>query len=278
MLLYGCEVPGKLEEGDPRTVWDCGSTDGPKSDLFSSAPVCSSGMRILYSWSKDAPALQLPAGVGFKIGKGTGVNYVVLKVYYADVSKMLSGGSDNSGITITVLPSTTNKITKKAGLYLLSTGGVIRSGTGEHFECACTIDEPVHMHPFAFRPHSHALGKAVSAYKIDKDGNWVLIGKGTPRKPMKFYPVKNTSLVINDGDIVASRCTMYNFRDRDTHIGPTDHDEMCMFYMMYYVDGDQPLDQTGGCSSSGPPTYYWSKDPKLSVPAYIDKEASDPEY
>ncbi|GBN28555.1 Peptidylglycine alpha-hydroxylating monooxygenase [Araneus ventricosus] len=276
ILLYGCELPGRWQRDSPRIVWDCGEMSGQKSG-FPRGPTCSSGSQIIYAWAKDAPPLHLPEGVAFKVGKGTGINYIVLQVHYAHVGKFLSGGTDNSGIILTLLPSTTKSVSKTAGVYLLGTNGVIRAGEEEHFESSCRIDEPVEIHPFAFRTHTHALGKVVSGYKVDKDGKWHLIGKHNPQEPQMFYPVKDSKLVIDYGDIVAARCTMYDFRDTDTYIGPTGEDEMCNFYMMYYVDGDKPLAQKY-CYSSGPPTYYWSKDPKLQyIPSYIDKEASAPE-
>ncbi|GIY07870.1 peptidylglycine alpha-hydroxylating monooxygenase [Caerostris extrusa] len=215
--------------------------------------------------------------VAFKVGKSTGINYLVLQVHYAHVDKFILGGTDNSGIILTLLPSYTKSVSKTAGVYLLGTNGVIRAGEEEHFEAACRIDEPVEIHPFAFRTHTHALGKVVSGYKIDKDGKWHLIGKHNPQEPQMFYPVKDTKMIVDYGDVLAARCTMHNFRDVDTYIGPTGEDEMCNFYMMYYVDGDKPLAQKY-CYSNGPPSYYWSKDPKLQyIPASIDKEASAPE-
>ena len=49
-------------------------------------------------------------------------------------------------------------------------------------ESSCHIDEPVELHPFAFRVHTHKLGTAVSGWKIN-NGNWELIGKRNPQKP-----------------------------------------------------------------------------------------------
>ncbi len=42
---------------------------------------CSEGQEaVLYGWGKDAPAMHLPTGVGFSVGPGTGIQYVVLQV------------------------------------------------------------------------------------------------------------------------------------------------------------------------------------------------------
>jgi hypothetical protein len=50
-------------------------------------------------------------------------------------------------------------------------------------ESACAIDEPVKIHPFAFRTHTHKLGLAVAGYRITPDGKWDLVGKHNPQKP-----------------------------------------------------------------------------------------------
>lgn len=68
---------------------------------------------------------------------------------------------------------------KTAGVLLMVTGGVIKANTKgqldvslegralsyrkhiflEKFETACLVDENVKIHPFAFRTHTHQLGK-----------------------------------------------------------------------------------------------------------------------
>lgn len=273
ILIYGCSLPGRWERDTPRLVWDCGEMVGVHRG-FISGSTCSSGSQIIYAWAKDAPALKLPEGVGFQVGKGSGINFLVLQVHYAHVDQFLNGATDNSGIILTLLPSSTNKVTKNAGVYLLGTGGMIPPRQIEYMETACTIQEPLELHPFAFRTHTHALGKVVSGYKIDKEGKWHLIGKHNPQEPQMFYPVENKDLVINKGDILAARCTMYNFRDRVTFIGPTGEDEMCNFYMMYYTEGTKTLAERN-CFTGGPPTYYWKKDIRIGyVPSSIDIEAS----
>lgn len=43
--------------------------------------------QILYAWARDAPKLDLPPGVGFKVGKDSQTKYLVLQVHYAHVDK-----------------------------------------------------------------------------------------------------------------------------------------------------------------------------------------------
>lgn len=91
-----------------------------------------------------------------------------------------------------------------------------------------------------------------------------------------FYPVSDKSIVIKQGDIVAARCTMDNYLPYTISIGSTGDDEMCNFYLMYWVDGDNELDRKY-CFSAGPPLYYWSNDPLLEgkITKEVDRMASE---
>jgi peptidylglycine monooxygenase len=260
MLLYGCLLPGTEQD-----VWNCGEMapeSGSGSQEFQAGPVCSSGSQIVYAWAKDAPELKLPKDVGFKVGGESSIQYLVLQVHYMHQLPE----PDYSGIT---LQYTTEIMPKQAGVLLMVTGGKIDKKANEKFETACLIDEDVELHPFAYRTHTHKNGKVVSGYLV-RDGQWSLIGKKDPQLPQMFYPVDNTNMIIKNGDTVAARCTMHNENDRDVFIGSTGGDEMCNFYMMYWVNGDKTLaDST--CYSPGPPYYYWDRDGGLTN---IPKDAS----
>uniref|UniRef100_A0A1W7RA03 peptidylglycine monooxygenase n=1 Tax=Hadrurus spadix TaxID=141984 RepID=A0A1W7RA03_9SCOR len=272
ILIYGCEEPGYLERDTPRVVWECGEMAGLKSE-YRRAPTCNSGSQVIYAWAKDAPALQLPEGVGFKVGKGTDVKFLVLQVHYASVKNFINGGTDNSGIILTIKPGNDKSVSKRAGVYLLGTAGEIPPKRTEYMETACTINEPLVLHPFAFRTHTHVLGEVVAGY-VKKGKRWKRIGKHNPQEPQMFYPVEDKTLTIKHNDVVAARCTMYNFRNRITYVGATAEDEMCNFYIMYYTNGDQILDQKY-CFSAGPPNYYWDTDPQIgNPPAWINRDAS----
>lgn len=102
-------------------------------------------------------------------------------------------------------------------MFLLGTGGTIPPLSVEHMEAACRIQENKRIYPFAYRTHTHSLGKVVSGYRV-RNGDWALLGKRDPLTPQMFYPV-NTTDPIEKGDIIAARCTMYNTRTRDTFVG-----------------------------------------------------------
>ena len=52
------------------------------------------------------------------------------------------------------------RLPKSAGVLLLGTGGRIMPNSVEYMESACEIEEDIVIHPFAFRTHTHALGKS----------------------------------------------------------------------------------------------------------------------
>lgn len=43
--------------------------------------------QIIYAWARDAPKLELPEDVGFKVGKDSPIKYIVLQVHYASIDK-----------------------------------------------------------------------------------------------------------------------------------------------------------------------------------------------
>jgi len=261
MLIYGCEEPGTQEQ-----LWNCGEMQGQTDGLEHFHP-CKKGSQIIYGWAKDAPDFELPDGVGFKVGKDTKINYLVLQVHYAHLD-MIPPDGDSSGI---FLHYTRHTQPKTAGVLLLGTSGFAPKRSTTFFETACQMDDDREIHPFAFRTHTHSLGKVVSGWRVHNMSQWDLIGKRDPQKPQMFYPVEDESVTLKQGDVVAARCTMVNDRDRVTWIGATNNDEMCNFYIMYWVYGNRPV-RPNICFSPGPPEWSWHESAGLrNIP---EKEAS----
>ncbi|XP_042144944.1 peptidylglycine alpha-hydroxylating monooxygenase-like [Ixodes scapularis] len=276
VLIYGCATPGYREWDSPRVVWDCGETESFGA-TFPKRSTCEKEERIVYAWARDAPALKLPEGVGFKIGGNSGINYLVLQVHYADATPFLDGVTrDTSGIVLSLLSGDTNEVRRRAGVLRIRAGGMIPARHWENMEVACQFKDNITLYPFAFRTHTHSLGKLVTGYVV-KNGTWINIGKHNPLEAQMFYPAKSAVTIVR-GDILAARCSMYNYRSRDTYDGPTNDDEMCAFYFMYYVEGDE-ITSMEECRSQGPPSYYWRKDPLLRnlITSDIDKDASTPD-
>ena len=60
-------------------VWNCGEMAAKEPDLTAWQP-CSSKPQIVYAWAKDAPDLEMPEGVAFRVGRDTDIKYLVLQV------------------------------------------------------------------------------------------------------------------------------------------------------------------------------------------------------
>ncbi|XKL65698.1 hypothetical protein PGB90_009118 [Kerria lacca] len=250
MILYGCLVPGRAE-----SAWNCGEMAQLDYNKDSANP-CHLGSTILYAWARDAPKLELPEDVAFKIGRNTKINYLVLQVHYNQAEHFKNGMTDNSGV---YLHYTETPLPKLAAVLLMGTSGFIPAGSTESMETNCVINEDKVMHPFAFRTHTHNLGVRVSGYRIriinDKE-HWTLIGQRDPLTPQMFYPVEK-NMIIQKDDMVAASCKMdATKKDHYTVVGPTGEDEMCNFYLMYWVEDSSPLEQQY-CFTSGPPYYHW---------------------
>ncbi|CAD5125675.1 DgyrCDS13877 [Dimorphilus gyrociliatus] len=260
MLLYSCIEPGSDEE-----VWDCGEMMQRKSTHYNKAPVCQSGSKIIYAWAMNAGDLKLPNDVSFAVGGNTESKYLVLQVHYKSVEKFLSGKyGDNSGIIIEASPVPTNHL---AGVYLMGTGGEIKPHSITYMETACLYKEPenVVMYPFAYRVHAHTHGRVVSGYRI-RNGIWTEIGRMDPRQEEMFYNISSPRMTIKRGDVLAARCTMENLdNDKTVRIGMTQDDEMCNFYIMYYLNANQKL-SSDNCWTPGPPNYYWNFPAADAVP------------
>lgn len=95
------------------------------------------------------------------------------QVHYASVDKIPASG-DESGVVLRCpppVPALSPRYTnapqpRRAGVYFLGTGGVIPSRATQYMEAACKLNTGLTIHPFAFRTHTHALGRVVSGWKV----------------------------------------------------------------------------------------------------------------
>jgi peptidylglycine monooxygenase len=211
---------------------------------YDHGPVCGSGGKttILFGWALDAPAIELPSQVGFKIGGDSGIDYLVLQVHYGNTAIFRSAQNitDDSGINLEIVSGEDNSsITKMAGIYLLVSYGYVKQGFSKH-TMECLITEEKVIHPFRFRTHTHKLGVKVAGFKKSPNNNYEpeLIGEHNPQEPQMFYPVENKSMTISQGDRLYAYCDYNNTRDHPVSIGPTGNDEMCNFYIMYWTEGE----------------------------------------
>ncbi|XP_019750127.1 peptidyl-glycine alpha-amidating monooxygenase B isoform X2 [Hippocampus comes] len=253
MLLFGCKSPVSTTN-----YWDCGSTRG----------TCKDGASILYAWARNAPPTKLPKDVGFEVGRNSGVSYFVLQIHYGDISAFQDHHKDCSGLTLTITSTPQPFI---AGIYLLMTmDTVIQPGkrvTNADIACDYT-SYPIY--PFAFRTHTHRLGKVVSGYRI-RNGKWSLIGRQSPQLPQAFYPT-NHDVDVQYGDTLAARCMFTGEgRSEETYMGGTSDDEMCNFYIMYYMDSKHAIPYMN-CMKQGSAKLFQHIPPEANIPIPVSPE------
>ncbi|XP_070706175.1 peptidyl-glycine alpha-amidating monooxygenase B [Pempheris klunzingeri] len=250
MLLFGCQTPVSTSG-----YWDCGSVQG----------TCEDEASIMYAWARNAPPTKLPKDVGFKVGKSSRMSYFVLQIHYGDVSAFRDHHRDCSGLTLRMTSKPQPFI---AGIYLLmSVDTVILPGkrvTNADIACDYT-SHPIY--PFAFRTHTHRLGKVVSGYRI-RDGKWTLIGRQSPQLPQAFYPA-NKEVNVKYGDAIAARC-VFNGEGKTskTYIGGTSDDEMCNFYIMYYMDSKHAIPYMN-CMATGSKELFQHIPAEANVPITV---------
>ncbi|XP_054445990.1 peptidyl-glycine alpha-amidating monooxygenase isoform X5 [Pteronotus mesoamericanus] len=245
MLLFGCNMPSSTG-----SYWFC--DEG----------TCADKANILYAWARNAPPTRLPKGVGFRVGGETGSKYFVLQVHYGDISAFRDNHKDCSGVSLhlTRLPQPLI-----AGMYLLmSVDTVIPAGQKVvNSDISCHYKK-YPMHVFAYRVHTHHLGKVVSGYRV-RNGQWTLIGRQSPQLPQAFYPVEHP-VDVSFGDILAARCVFTGEgRTEATHIGGTSNDEMCNLYIMYYMEAKHAVSFMT-CTQNVAPDMFRAIPPEANIP------------
>ncbi|XP_039704310.1 peptidyl-glycine alpha-amidating monooxygenase isoform X17 [Pteropus medius] len=251
MLLFGCNMPSSTG-----SYWFC--DEG----------TCTDKANILYAWARNAPPTRLPKGVGFRVGGETGSKYFVLQVHYGDISAFRDNHKDCSGVSLhlTHLPQPLI-----AGMYLMmSVDTVIPAG-----EKVVNSDISCHykkypMHVFAYRVHTHHLGKVVSGYRV-RNGQWTLIGRQSPQLPQAFYPVEHP-VDVSFGDILAARCVFTGEgRTEATRIGGTSSDEMCNLYIMYYMEAKHAVSFMT-CTQNVAPDMFRNIPPEANIPIPVKSD------
>ncbi|BDA41933.1 probable peptidyl-glycine alpha-amidating monooxygenase [Coccomyxa sp. Obi] len=235
MLLFGCAKPASSEK-----VWDCHTHS-----------VCAeAGSHVLYGWAKNAEAMHLPPGVGFRVGQGTGTRHLVLQVHYTHMRPP----GDKSGMRLKL---TDAPLPFSAGMMMYASYFQIPPKKSSHLvptKCCYAGFEPAYG--FAYRVHTHALGRSVYMDRIEKDGSHSRVCEHSPQLPQGFTPVSNITFL--PGQVLEATCDFDSTeRTEVTHAGSTHHAEMCNLYMMMW--SELPVFMT--CSGQG----TWGDTPSVDM-------------
>uniref|UniRef100_A0A0R3RRY3 Peptidylglycine monooxygenase n=1 Tax=Elaeophora elaphi TaxID=1147741 RepID=A0A0R3RRY3_9BILA len=218
ILLYGCTYPAWS-----RSFWKGFS-------------ICRGYSHILYAWARNAPDFRLPQEVAFSVGHDfDSIKYLVMQVHYAH--RFIGKVFDYSGITLHMIDERPRNL---AAVLLFMSGTLIQPGFS-HFQTnmSCLYNSDTPIHPFAFRTHTHNMGRVVSAFYKHSD-KWIMIGKRNPQWPQLFQPIKTNLTILND-DLMAATCVYDSSMKKSVvRMGSTGEDEMCNFYMMFYWDATSP--------------------------------------
>ena len=213
ILLYGCAQPAY------------------QKSFWKGAATCSGMSHILYAWARNAPSLELPMDVAIPVGNnGDPVQYLILQIHYAhpfegnvrDFSGSFDSHADAlifiyklflmlkniifklifSGIKLHLSPIRPKYI---AQVFLFVSGQPIAPGLDAAYNnMSCYYRGNSTLHPFAFRTHTHGMGRAVSAF-VKHENQWQKIGKRNPQWPQLFQKLDNP-LEIKYGDFMAAMC------------------------------------------------------------------------
>lgn len=265
-----------------------GSSDQLSS--FEIGPVCQGKESIIYSWALDAGKLKLPDKVGFEVGTNS-QKFLIMQVHYHASNRnhhdSFHHGShaysrpsstentmpiDNSGL---ILDVRTKGISRSAGVLLMSSTGYVKPGLSKH-EILCQLDDinednsATVLHPIYYRTHTHKFGyKVLGGKLIDKRTSNVmdqdefessgfgldLIGERNPQESEMFYPAIRNDMTIDPGDTIYAACYYNQTTSSPIMIGATSDDEMCNFYIMYWTDNPQTVNQKA-CVSANPLDAY----------------------
>eukprot|EP00878_Enallax_costatus_P000444 GHUV01000535.1.p1 GENE.GHUV01000535.1~~GHUV01000535.1.p1 ORF type:complete len:875 (+),score=241.60 GHUV01000535.1:368-2992(+) len=219
ILLFGCDVPFKQPKAGEQSVWECKST-----------PTCGGFQEtIMYGWGRNAPKLDLPKGVGFSVGKGSAIAWVVAQVHY--LGERPDG--DVSGVRLDLEDT---PVPFSAGLLSYASFFSIPPGKKSYLvqnNCCYRGFQP--LTTFAVRVHTHTMGKQVFMTRPSaiQSGKGDIIAVGDPQAPQGFNAVQSS--VIWPGEHLNVVCDFDSSgKTAAVAAGPTHAHEMCNMYLMVY--------------------------------------------
>jgi peptidylamidoglycolate lyase len=253
MLLFGCEgevSPTLHTRSGGMFSAGGGEPRGNVCDNTGNEP-------FIFGWGKNAPPLYLPENTGFRVGDG-GFRSLVLEVHYLEPQS--KHAVTRSGLMVHLalgVPAHAMSVLAFAQGFSLPPRQpqVLVTNT-----CCYAMARP--LTAFAFRVHTHALGREVFLERLvagrstavnttepaDGSGPVRLMGRD-PQLPQLFEALP-APLVIRPGDKLRATCVFdTGARTTYTEAGWGQGDEMCNLYLM--VHAEEPTYMGCGGGSDG---------------------------
>eukprot|EP00854_Cymbomonas_tetramitiformis_P014167 gene14167-16753_t len=210
MLMYGCTtLPRQIIQRNPSGM----------------SKRCGSGERLIYGWAKDAPGLALPDHVGVHTGDAAGLRYITLEIHYLQPTSE----PDSSGVLVHL--SSTPR-----GILAFATHFTIPPRLDSHeVSVTCCYSGPEPLRGFAFRVHTHTLGRSVRLDRVSALGETQRLLERSPELTQIFEPLEE-ELIIQPGSMLRVTCRFNSSEQHQpVHAGPSHHHEMCNLYLMYHT-------------------------------------------
>jgi hypothetical protein len=224
---------------------------GPNSYVakYQQAGICDSpvGMQssgckmITFIWAVGTSALELPAGVGFRMGSATSysISHVVIEFHYTNPSG-LSGVTDHSGLDITwtptVRPIDAGVMTLGDPFVSLPSISPDKKAHAVETTCPsqCTQSWPHTINVFSEFLHMHAAGSRMFTNQF-RNGNYLRTTNRIDYYSYGFQQLTPVNYQIRPGDRLNTHCVFDTVnRNTETKFGIGSLDEMCMDFIFYY--------------------------------------------
>lgn len=209
------------------------STIAAEPEGFSECPVLVRETWIpLYGGGVDSGPLKLPAGAGFRLGKG---QQILIQLHLLNASK--AEVTDTATMTMkTADPAV--KVTT-AGMFGFDNRDLNIPAKTMDVEQVMSCDVPFDMNVFGVFGHMHKQGKSIELSRGATPGAEILYSTAWN---FDQQPTVLKSISIKKGDKVHIRCKWDNATDSPIKYGESTLDEMCSF-VWYYT----PYEHLDGC-------------------------------
>lgn len=215
MIIIGCRTPAKRSSTDQPPVWGYGSNYSEIGANNATDGICGPGGNgpFIFQYTNGNPAFHFPDGIGFPVGNETDVRFFLLNIHFDEAANDDVVTSADVGVIVSLIYDSGSKL-KPAGVIRLHAKRSYPPHTVSYARVACIVKSDIQMHPFSFHVHGHKLQVDISGWTSSQhNSSWRLIGGVNPQHATSYYPVHDHDIVIQQGDIVASRCIAVNRED-----------------------------------------------------------------